>query len=437
MRNSSQRGEIVSGTNYQVGVAKIDITPDFPVRLSGYGGRRDEADSVEQRIWAKALAIRNGAESPALLMTVDNCGVPDYITEAVAAELKRDSGIPRERFVICSTHTHSAPYLSGVLRTLFGEPVPQAHQENIDRYTRELTGKLKQAAKAALADLCPASLSWGEGRVGFAENRRTQGGPVDHALPMLRAIGANGELRAILTSYACHCTTLGGDFNAICGDWAGYASAYIEADYPDATALVAIGCAGDANPAPRTGLNFARQHGHAIAAEVNRLLGTDLATIQGKLSGQVKQIDLPFDKLPTRQEWEERVEGGGAIGYHAQIQLDRLDRGEVLPTTLPYPIQIWNFADELAVVFLPGEVVVDYSIRLKRECDVSRLWVNAYCNDVPCYIPSRRILREGGYEGEGAMIYYDRPTRFAPAVEDMIVRTVHELLPETFRVDSL
>ncbi len=427
----------MSEMNYQVGAAKIDITPDFPVRLSGYGGRREEADSIEQRIWAKALAIRNGAESPAVLITVDNCGVPDYITEEVAATLKQDAAVPREQFVICSTHTHSAPYLSGVLRTLFGVPIPEAHQANIDRYTRELTEKLKQVAEAALADLCPGSLSWGEGRVGFADNRRTKGGPVDHALPMLRAVGADGGLRAILTSYACHCTTLGGDFNAVCGDWAGYAGAYIEADYPNATALVAIGCAGDANPAPRTGLNFARQHGHAIAAEVNRLLGSELTAIAGKLTGQVTRVDLPFDTLPTRQEWQKRVEGGGAIGYHAQIQLDRLDRGEALQTALPYPIQIWAFGDELAVVFLPGEVVVDYSIRLKRECDTSRLWVNAYCNDVPCYIPSRRILREGGYEGEGAMIYYDRPTRFAPAVEDMIIRTVHELLPRTFREDSL
>ena len=110
----------MSETNYQVGAAKIDITPDFPVRLSGYGGRRDQADSVEQRIWAKALAIRNGAESPAVLMTVDNCGVPDYITEAVASELKQSANVPREQFVICSTHTHSAPYLAGVLRMLFG-----------------------------------------------------------------------------------------------------------------------------------------------------------------------------------------------------------------------------------------------------------------------------------------------------------------------------
>ena len=196
--------------------------------------------------------------------------------------------------------------------------------------------------------------------------------------------------------------------------------------------MVAVGCAGDANPAPRSGLNYARQHGHAIAAEVNRLLGSNLTPIDGKLNGRMQWIDLPFDTLPTHEEWEDRVRQGGAVGYHAQVQLDRLNRGEALQTTLSYPIQIWNFADELAIVFLSGEVVVDYSIRLKGE--TSRLWLNAYCNDVPCYIPSKRILKEGGYEGEGAMIYYDRPTRFTPAVEDMIINTVHELLPEAFRL---
>ncbi len=422
----------MSDTMYQIGVAKVDITPDFPVRLSGYGGRRTESDGVAQRIWAKALAIHTETEGAAVLLTVENCGVPDAMTERVAARLKEKAGILRERFVVCSTHSHTAPCLSGVLPTLFGQPIPDAHQVNIDRYTQGLTNKMEQVALAALADLRPGTLAWGEGRVEFANNRRTQGGPIDHALPVLRATGADGELRAILASYACHCTTLGGDFNHVCGDWAGYAQDYIEADYPGAIAMVAIGCGGDANPAPRTGLNFARQHGHEIAAEVNRLLGTDLTSIQSKLSGRVKRVNLPFDKLPTRVEWEERVKGGGAIGYHAQMQLNRLNRGESLQTHLSYPLQTWNFEDDLAIVFLPGEVVVDYSIRLKHEFDATRLWVNAYCNDVPCYIPSRRILAEGGYEGEGAMIYYDRPTRFAPAVEELIVNTVHELLPESF-----
>jgi hypothetical protein len=95
-------------------------------------------------------------------------------------------------------------------------------------------------------------------------------------------------------------------------------------------------------------------------------------------------------------------------------------------------IQTWTFGDHLALVFLSGEVVVDYSRRLKREFDAKRLWINAYANDVPCYIPSERILAEGGYEGGGAMIYYDKPARLATGTENAIVQTVHELLPATF-----
>ena len=99
---------------------------------------------------------------------------------------------------------------------------------------------------------------------------------------------------------------------------------------------------------------------------------------------------------------------------------------------MPYRIQTWCFGDELAIVFLAGEVVVDYALRLKWETDAERLWIAAYCNDVPCYIPSRRILSEGGYEADFSMIYYGQPSRLAPATEDVIVHTVHELLPGAF-----
>src|SRR5262249_13875028 len=123
----------------------------------------------------------------------------------------------------------------------------------------------------------------------------------------------------------------------------------------------------------------------------------------------------------------------GTVGYHARVQLGRLDRGEKLQTKIDYPIQTWAFGDKFAMVFLPGEVVVDYSLRLKRELDHERLWINAYANDVPCYIPSERVLREGGYEGGGAMVYYDRPTRLKPGLEDKIVGEVRRQLGDSFR----
>src|SRR5690349_12682578 len=80
---------------YAVGVAQIDITPSYPVRLSGFGGRRTESDGVTQRIWAKALVIDDG--TPAVLITVDNLGIPAAITEEVAARLEKKAKVSRDR----------------------------------------------------------------------------------------------------------------------------------------------------------------------------------------------------------------------------------------------------------------------------------------------------------------------------------------------------
>jgi hypothetical protein len=175
---------------------------------------------------------------------------------------------------------------------------------------------------------------------------------------------------------------------------------------------------------------LAKQHGRELASSVNQILTNSLNAVSGAVVCQTARIELPFDTLPTRAEWEERAKDTNYIGQHARLNLARLDRGEPLKTRLPYLVQTWAFGDDLAMVFLPGEVVVDYSLRLKRECDRTRMWINAYANDVPCYIPSERILKEGGYEGGGAMVYYDQPTRLAAGVEDLIVRTVKDLLPK-------
>jgi hypothetical protein len=416
----------------QIGVAKTDITPKYPIRLSGYAVRKTESQGVAQKLWAKAIAIGSDKEGPAVLITVENTGVPAAIRDEVARRLQQKKKITPDRIVLCSTHTHTAPWLVGYLPNLFGGPIPPAEQAHVERYTRELTDAIERVALAALINRRAAQLSWGQTKAGFAANRRTKDGPVDHDLPVLTVTDSKGKLRAILANYACHCTTLGGDTNVVCGDWAGYAQEYLEHDHPGAVALISIGCGADANPRPRPGLDFARQHGEEIANSVNQLLTTQLAALHGELTCRTKRIELPFATPPTRAEFEARANGTNYMRYHAQLHLARVDRGEPLPTQLPYLVQTWTFGDDLAMVFLAGEVVVDYSIRLKQEFDGTRLWLNAYANDVPCYIPSERVLREGGYESDSSMIYYDKPTRFAPGVENLIISAVHELLPKEF-----
>ena len=417
-----------------VGVAAVDITPEYPVRLSGFGFRREESAGVTQRIWAKALAFKgDGGEGPAVLVTVDNLGIPAYMTREVAGRLAEKAKLDPARFAVTASHTHTAPMLTDVCPTLFGLPIPPEHQAHINRYTKELADNLERVALAALADLRPARVEFGVGTATLAMNRRTKGGPVDHDLPVLVVRGADGKPRAIYVSYACHCVTLSD--NKISGDWAGYVQETVQTNYPGVIALTSIGCGADANPTSGvTGdkADVAAAQGKQIADEVDRLLKQQLMPVDRPVTAKIGQVELMFDTLPTREQWQEKAKRQDAVGHHARVQLAKLDRGEQLQTKLDYPIQTWAFGDQLAMVFLPGEVVVDYSLRLKKEFDRSRMWVNAYSNDAPCYIPSERVLKEGGYEGADAMVYYDRPTKFAPGLEQKIVNEIHRQVPKPF-----
>jgi polyhydroxybutyrate depolymerase len=141
---------------------------------------------------------------------------------------------------------------------------------------------------------------------------------------------------------------------------------------------------------------------------------------------------LPFDHVPTRDELEQRIAAGKRPANYARILIDRLDRGEKLPASFSYPVQTWVFGSDLAMIFLSGEVLVDYSLRLKRELDGSRLWITAYANDTPGYIASRRVIAEGGYEVDDSMNNYDKPTRLALVAEDLIVNAAKQLTPLPF-----
>lgn len=424
-------------TGLRAGAAVIDITPAYPVRLTGFVARKAESEPGGFPLWAKALALDGGVEGPAVLMTVDNCGVGETVVERVAARLFKRAGIPRARITVASSHTHAGPQTLGFAANIFAQDLPPDQMAAIQRYTGELTEKLVQVALVAVADLKPARLFRTEGSVGFAANRRTPGGSVDHSLPVLCARDWDGNIRALVANYACHCTTVGAGFNRTCGDWAGFAAARIEQQFPGSVALITIGCGADANPHPRGGedfgVGFAQMHGSALADAVTRLVaGGTMTSLTSAPNVRSRRIPLPFSRPFTRQEWEQRATRDGIVGYHARKHLARMSRGEAIPVELPYLVQTWTFGSDYALVFLGGEVVVDYALRLKRELDASRLWITAYANDVPCYIPSARILAEGGYEAEESLWYYDRPQRLAPETEDMIVATVRELLGEQF-----
>lgn len=426
-----------STPRYFLGRAKVDISPQHPVLLSGYAGRAHElTQNVVQPLYARAIVIgedrstEQPTNGPAVLIAVDNCAVHAAIRSVVAKELEALHGISPDSLTIISTHTHSAPMLSGALGNLLMRDQTETEALACERYTQQLIGQLIDVVALALQDRRWLTLRRAEGQLDFAINRRGAN-VVDHQLPILVAYDEQEQPQLVVTNYACHCVAAGSGLE-ICGDWATSACADLEKSRQDLMAVVLIGCGADQNPRDMGSISAAERQGQQMAKAIKDLLIQPQLPVTGPLQTQYREIDLPLETPPHRDYWITKSQEAGITGYHALRQLRRLDAGEALPTHVKYPIQTWTFGDDLAWTFLGGEVVVDYVHLLRARVDPTRLWVTAYANDVACYIPSHRILAEGGYEGGDAMVWYDLPTKFAPGLEPQILAEVERQLSPAF-----
>jgi hypothetical protein len=219
------------------------------------------------------------------------------------------------------------------------------------------------------------------------------------------------------------------DFFQWSGDYPGFVQLELEQAHPGAVALFWAGCGADQNPLPRRKPELAGEYGRRLARAVDEVLGGVMTPIEGNLWAEYAEVDLPFAELPSSEDLT--AQAASSDRYEAQrarLLLEQIQAGQPLSPTYPYPVQVWKLGPDLLFITLGGEVVVDYALRLKHELGAKRTWVAAYTNDVMAYIPSRRVLIEGGYEGGGAMVYYGLPTVWAPEVEEVIVGKVRELV---------
>jgi hypothetical protein len=425
---------------WRAGAARVEITPDRPMGLSGYAGRERPAEGARTPLWTKALVLEDPSGNRAVLITADLIGIPPDVAAAVRDRLRRSLGVSRAQVIVSASHTHTGPVLEGNLPAMLDLP-PDMRDAAAD-YTRALPERMSEAAELAAAGLRRAELRFGVGSADFAVNRRNNPepevprlreagrlkGPVDHDVPVLRVAGSGGDPIAVVFGYACHCTVLN-DFQWS-GDYAGYAQQALESEAPGLTSLFVAGCGADQNPLPRRTVELAIRYGRELADAVKRACsGEAMRSVGGPLSTAFGTVELSFDAVPTREDLERRsADGDAQQRRYARHLLGVLDREGRLPDRYPYPVQVWRFGTDLTWVALGGEVVVDYALRLKRELGPGPVWVSGYCNDVMGYIPSERVLKEGGYEGGGSIVYYGLPARWAPGLEDDIVGQIHKLL---------
>jgi neutral ceramidase len=423
----------------EVGLAVRDITPELPIWLAGYAARNRPADKIDQPLLVQALALKNPTGERFVFVALDNCEVSHAFIAPVLRELEQKHQLKRGAVMVVSSHTHSAPVLDNTLDGMF--ELPDVERARIHKYSETLRGRLAEVVAAALADFQPARLEQGAGRATFAMNRRVYqddkvvfgenpDGPVDWQVSVLKVSGTNGTVRAVIFGYGCHGTSLSGDdFYTVSGDYMGYARQQIQSVYPGVTAIYLTGMGADSNPSPRGRLLDARRHGLELAGAVAGVLDRPMRPVRGQMKFAYDEADLPLVDSPNREQIEKDARNNDLyVRNRAAASLKLLDQGKPLPSSVPLPLAAVRIGNDLTLVAMGGEVVVDYGIRFKRLFAADHPWLIGYAYEVPCYIPSARIIKEGGYEAQSSLIYYGLYGPFSTRVEKILVDKMAELV---------
>ena len=423
----------------EVGVAVRDITPELPIRLAGYAGRKREADKLDQPLLVQALALKNPSGERFVFVALDNLEVSRSFMQPLLEQLTAQFQLGRGAVAVVSSHTHSAPVLEKVLTDMAQPSTPE--REHIAAYSRLLRARLLEVVGAALSNCQPATFEYGLGRATFAMNRRVYrgdkvvfgdnpDGPVDWDVPVLRVKGTNGAVRAIVFGYACHGTSVrtGDDWYTVSGEYMAYARQHLEAHQPGAVAMFLTGMGADSDPAPRGRLLDAKRHGLELAGAVIGVLDRPMRPVRGPFRFAYDEIDLPLVAAPTRQQLEQDARNGDLyVKSRAEAYLKRLDAGQPLPDSVKLPMAVLRLGDDLTFLLMGGEVVVDYSLRLKRLLAADHPWPIGYAYEVPCYIPTARLIKEGGYETESSMIFYGYYGPFRGESETLLLNRLQAL----------
>lgn len=424
---------------WMAGVAAAPITPEQSMWMAGYAARDKPSEGKVQDLFAKALFIQDSKGGRMVIITMDLIGVTKAFRSELQSRVGQSFGIKPSQLLINVSHTHCGPELRASRSPAAKDST--AEREKVDRYNAELKDKLVAIVGNAIAGAAPAHLYYAHARAGFAMNRRLKtpdgyknspnpDGPVDHSVPVLRITDKDGQLRAILFGYACHNTTL--SFYQFCGDYAGYAQEYLQKDHPGVTAMFVLGAGADQNPYPRRELDLAKQHGRALSNAVETALLHGGKPLSGPLVSLLEHVTLDYAHVPTKAELEQALNSKQALERrHAETLLKKLAESGQLSANYEIPVQVVRFGKDLALIAVAGEVVVDYSLRLKRELSGPAIWFAGYSNEVFGYLPSRRVSEEGGYEPVDSIRYSTHTSPWALSTEERVIGKAKELFGRT------
>jgi neutral ceramidase len=440
-----------SSFRYRVGAACECITPSESLCLAGYAARTGPARGKISDLNAGAVAFEDDTGRRFVIASIDLIAITPTISKRVYDVAFARHGLRREQVLLTATHTHYGPEFRPDKAFFFN--IPPEYEAKLPAEAQRLASALSRAIDAALERLSPAQLFFRSTTASFAHNRRRHGvkdgqpsadDVVDHDVPVLDCVDRSGRRVAILFGYACHNTTTPPDDLRYCGDWSGFAKQRLEAANDSAVALFIPGAGADQDPEPSGSLELSQQHGRELADAIQRCLDGPGAEVSGPIRVASAEVELPLQPVTaellqamTESADPPRVKKG-------RFLLDQIGRGETLIKSYSAPLQVISFGNEALLIALSGEPVVDWALSLKaafNQADRSKaeqaqslrsgfphVWVAGYCNDMFGYLPTCRVLAEGGYEAGRATLWSWLPAPFTADVEERIMTATHRLV---------
>lgn len=376
----SFRTDHKSAGTVKAGIATIKITPEKPVRMSGYEARKDPFKGVHDDIYAGAVVFGNG-ETKTCLVTTEIIDFSNDFTDETAAKISKVTGIPAGNIMITTVHDHSAP-----LTRSYGDGLT----ENEKEYLHTLQDKLVRVAKEANDKLQPVKIGAGKGTCTMNINRRAPqangtvwlgrnpDGICDHEVGVIRIDDMSSHTIGILVNWPCHATTGGQDNYQISGDWPGAARRDLEKDYDNAVVLISAGASGDINPiyGPNKSFGDMENIGSILAKEVKKVSdGID------PISANDLQVVSYVIKAKGKKRSESRnpnvsLEPNGEV----DVRISAMKVGNII------------------LDGINGELVNEIGLDVKKNSPFSDTFVMSHCNGSSGYLCTDKMYKEGGYE---------------------------------------
>ena len=412
---------MVQAEQLRAGIATIDVTPPIPFRMCG---RFSEhlSRGIKDPLLAKAIVFEQGDRKGALVFC-DIAQVSVDLSTRVRSQAAKETRIPAAHIAIAATHSHTGPLYFGALRKHFHDRTAKRYgtdiYEKVD-YVTELSGKLVKVISQAASSMVPVRVEAGfahETRISF--NRRFHmktgpvrfnpgqlnpdivrpAGPIDPEVGIVSLKAAEGEktIGAII-SFALHLDTVGGsEYSA---DFPKVVQDQLRRTYgPEFISLFGAGTCGDINhvDVKTRDRRTTREIGTMLAETVVKKMPSLTPLDEVSLAVASRRVDAPLQTFNNEQITQAR-EKMQLVDSPKLSFLERVEAYKILAIelrdgeTLPIEVQVFRLNSEVAIVTLPGEVLVELGLAIKRASPFKTTLVIELTNDGPGYIPTKKAF---------------------------------------------